>query len=84
MEQKARFEERAKQVLRPSTAAQKYAAKKKRQQDLDESVAPMTYNHPFTYESLHLSPNRYACNKMHKIPAMGIVPGCSKFWHDLS
>ncbi len=84
MEEKARFDERAKQVLRPSTAVQKYTAKKKRQQELDESVAPMTYNHPFTYESLHLSPTRYACNKMHKVPAMGIVPGCSKFWHDLS
>lgn len=71
-------------MLRLSTAAQSTQSKKQREKDLDNTVEPMHYNHPFKYESLHLSPTRYGCNKLHQTPAYGIVPGCSKFWHDLS
>ena len=77
---KAKFEERAKHILNPSTASQKLKKKRDQEKKVNE---PIIYNDPFSYESLYIAPTRYGCNKLHKQPAIGIVPGCSKFWHDL-
>lgn len=84
VEEKRKFEERAKHELRPSTAALRLQAKKQKEEEASKQMEPIVYNHPFKYESLYISPTRYACNKLHQTPAVGIVPGCSRFWHDIS
>jgi hypothetical protein len=46
------------------------------------SSSSFLHNVPFSYESLYISPTRYGSNRLHKVPAYGIVPECSRFWHD--
>lgn len=85
VEEKKKFEERARQTLMPSNPARLAAWKKEREAEMDRSWAPMNYNHPFKYESLNIAPTRFGSNIIHgcQKPAYGIVPSCSTFWHDL-
>ncbi len=84
VEEKKKFEERARQTLRPSAPARMAAWKRERETEMDKSWEPMHYNHPFKYESLNIAPTRFGSNKLHgcQTPAYGIVPSCSSFWHD--
>jgi hypothetical protein len=74
VEEKAKFEERAKHTLMPSTPARLAQWKKEREAEMDSKWTPMSYNHPFTYESLNIAPTRFGSNVHHQKPAYGIVP----------
>jgi hypothetical protein len=82
VEEKRAFEERCKHITMPTTL--KYyewkAQRELEQKKLHDTTMPV--NRPFNYESLYISPTRYGSNILHQQPAYGIVPGCSKFWHD--
>ena len=78
VEEKAKFEERARQNMRPSTSGWKSV------RNLEQTFEPMQYNQPFSYESLNISPNRYACNRFSTKPAVGIVPEVSRHWINYS
>lgn len=81
VEEKQKFEERDKQLLRPTTAAQLLKWKSMRELEQKRSIQPMPINQPFSYESLYISPTRYGSNIKHQQAAVGIVPGCSRFWN---
>jgi len=55
VEEKKKFEERARQTLRPSAPARMAAWKRERETEMDKSWEPMHYNHPFKYESLNIA-----------------------------
>ena len=76
VEEKAKFEERAKQTQTPSTPARMAQWKKERESEMDRAWQPMNYNHPFKYESLNIAPTRFGSNVIHgcQTPAYGIVP----------
>lgn len=84
VEEKKKFEERARMTEMPSAPARLAAWKKERELEMDRSWQPMHYNHPFKYESLNIAPTRFGSNVLHgcQKPAYGIVPSCSSFWHD--
>ena len=82
VEAKAKFAEKEKHTQQASSSARMLKWRKQRESELNKGVAPFEYNDPFNYESLHISPPRYASNSKHKKPAFGIVPECSKFWHN--
>ena len=84
VEEKKKFEERARMTERPSNPARMAAWKRDREAEMDQSWNPMHYNHPFKYESLNIAPTRFGSNIIHgcQTPAYGIVPSCSSFWHD--
>lgn len=84
VEEKKKFEERARMSMRPSMPARMAEWKRERESEMDKTWNPMQYNHPFKYESLNIAPTRFGSNKLHgcQTPAYGIVPSCSSFWHD--
>ncbi|CAF0969855.1 unnamed protein product [Brachionus calyciflorus] len=84
VEEKAKFEERARQITTPSSYMLRSQFKSQKELDQKNSIPEFQYNDPFTYESMYISPNRYASNLRHQDPAVGIVPGCSRFWKDYS
>jgi hypothetical protein len=77
VEEKAKFEEKERQMLRPSTAA---VVRWKSERELEQQhYEPFKYNDPFTYESMNIAPKRYACNKYFTKQAVGIVPEVPNF-----
>lgn len=80
VEEKAKFEERARQITTPSSYMLQSKFRSDRELDLKSSIPDFKYNDPFTYESMYISPYRYASNLRHQEPAIGVVPACSSFW----
>lgn len=83
VEEKRKFEERARQNTRLSSAALQAQWKSERELEQKNSIPSFQYNDPFTYESSYISPNRFASNLRHQEPAVGIVPGVPKFWNEI-
>lgn len=82
VEEKAKFEERTRQILMPSSYQLRSQFRSQKELDQKSSYPEFKYNDPFSYESMYISPNRFASNLRHQDPAVGIVPGCSKFWKE--
>jgi hypothetical protein len=84
VEEKARFEEMERNVLRPSTGAQRLKWKCLKMLEQKRIFQPMPINNPFNYESLYISPTRYGSNIKHQQAAVGIVPCVTKYRHDFA
>ena len=82
VEEKAKFEEKSKHTLQPNTSARMLQFRRQREHEISKSFKPFEYNDPFTFESVNISPSRYGSNKKFEKAAFGIVPECSKFWHN--
>lgn len=80
VEEKQKFEERARQKMYLSNSSYNLDSTKNKQQNPDRLQS--TYSHD--YEDLNSKPGRYVSNRRHQEAAVGIVPECSKFWHDLN
>lgn len=78
VEEKARFEEKVRQAEAANNMRRCKSAKYSSQST--QQFEPFKYNTPFNYESLNISPTRYACNKVFNKQAVGIVPELSKYW----
>lgn len=80
VEEKAKFQERARQITNPSSYMLQSQFRSQQELDKKNSISEFKYNDPFSYESIFISPSRYASNMRHQEPAIGVVPGCSSFW----
>lgn len=79
VEEKAKFEEQAKNTLRLSSVARKAEWAKQKELEQKSGVQPFQYNHPFSYESLHISPTRFGSSRRYVQPAQGILPNVSRY-----
>jgi hypothetical protein len=83
VEEKAKFVEREKQLQRPSYSSRVLQWQRSRNSEQLKHRPPIIFNNPFSFQSIYPSPTRYGSNIKHKQSAYGIVPECSRFWHDL-